>query len=404
MVEEAEFLVVGAGPAGATAAREAARAGIEPWCSKRTRSSAQSASARRDCVRVFAARSICRDELIHCDTPRLALFDQPGREFEMFFGPGHTTTREELDGEIARLAVHEGAVRSAPSRFAFVRTRRGAIGGRVCRFAFGRTAAATRAQRVFRAGSDGALRSRVLRPALERRLDDDAAISHLSGSSGGTRGVSHAGASLLFGCPTGAKSSPGCFPSAIIWPSDWVWSANSTGSDYAKSSTPSRARTRDRLYANANVKRIKEEGHLLYGGWPRAQYAAGSCDGWRHCCRSGGRDQRRRHLRSSDERAPCRRRRSRTDRNAPVAPPQRYAQRLRGRFMRRLEHRVRLMRLSQARPARLRLAVRQLAGSPRLPTHFKRRTRTDAIRPAHACSQRRDFATRASFVVDGERV
>ncbi len=41
-------------------------------------------------------------EIVHCDTPRLALFDARGGEHEIFIGPGHTTTREELDGTMAR--------------------------------------------------------------------------------------------------------------------------------------------------------------------------------------------------------------------------------------------------------------------------------------------------------------
>ena len=38
--------------------------------------------------------------LVHCDTPRLALFDAVGREYGLAIRPGHTTTREELDGTI----------------------------------------------------------------------------------------------------------------------------------------------------------------------------------------------------------------------------------------------------------------------------------------------------------------
>lgn len=108
-MEEVEFLVVGCGPAGGTAAREAARSGIETLVLDKD----SVVGERRVCAAGLRPGfcetfNVSRD-IIHCDTPRLALFDTEGGEHEVAFGPGHTTTREELDGTIARHARQEGA-------------------------------------------------------------------------------------------------------------------------------------------------------------------------------------------------------------------------------------------------------------------------------------------------------
>ncbi len=109
MMEEVEFLVVGCGPAGGTAAREAARAGIETVVLDKD----AVVGAKRVCAAGlrpgFCATFDLPRSIVHCDTPRLALFDVDFREYEVFFGPGHTTTREELDGTIGTLAAREGA-------------------------------------------------------------------------------------------------------------------------------------------------------------------------------------------------------------------------------------------------------------------------------------------------------
>ncbi len=108
-METAELVIVGCGPAGATAAREAARAGIHSVVLEKD----AIVGAKRVCAAGlrpgFCSEFDLPREIVHFDTPRLALFDANGGEHVLRFGPGHTSTREELDGTIARLAREEGA-------------------------------------------------------------------------------------------------------------------------------------------------------------------------------------------------------------------------------------------------------------------------------------------------------
>jgi|SRR5580693_5044747 flavin-dependent dehydrogenase len=106
-----DLLIVGCGPAGATAAREAARAGIETVGLERDAIVGQKRVCAAGLRPGFCESFDLPRTLVHCDTARLALFGGDGVEHELFFGPGHTSTREELDGTIARLAACDGAAR-----------------------------------------------------------------------------------------------------------------------------------------------------------------------------------------------------------------------------------------------------------------------------------------------------
>ncbi|HEY4441185.1 MAG TPA: NAD(P)/FAD-dependent oxidoreductase, partial [Candidatus Elarobacter sp.] len=107
-MESTEFLIVGCGPAGGTAAREAARRGIETVVLERD----AVVGAKRVCAAGLRP-GFCEEfdlprEIVHLDPPTITLTTAE-RTYAFEVGPSHTTTREELDGTIGRLAAREGA-------------------------------------------------------------------------------------------------------------------------------------------------------------------------------------------------------------------------------------------------------------------------------------------------------
>jgi digeranylgeranylglycerophospholipid reductase len=116
-MEEVEFLVVGCGPAGGIAAREAARSGVETLVLERD----PVVGERRVCAAGlrpgFCANFDLPRSLVHFDVEHLSLFDIEGRRYDFPYGPAHTTTREELDGTIGRLAQSAGATIRTSSLF-----------------------------------------------------------------------------------------------------------------------------------------------------------------------------------------------------------------------------------------------------------------------------------------------
>ena len=108
-MQEVEFLVVGCGPAGGTAAREAARSGVATLVLERD----PVVGAKRVCAAGLRP-GFCENfdlprSIVHCDPPTIALHGPSGKRFDFPIGIAHTTTREELDGTIAAFARHEGA-------------------------------------------------------------------------------------------------------------------------------------------------------------------------------------------------------------------------------------------------------------------------------------------------------
>ena len=393
-VEEVEFLVVGCGPAGGTAAREAARAGVETVVLDKD----STIGAKRVCAAGLRP-GFCRTfdlprSIVHCDTPRLALFDTAFREYEVFFGPGHTTTREELDGTIAALAASEGAHVRTSSLFKNARRegarivveyadlrsgeRRG-IAARNVFFAQGSTAKLEDGEFAYDRWQDGLVTTLQYRVYLDRPA---ASIAYQTLEM------------HYFPTQDGRMTVAWMFPKRDHLAIGLGVMGKMPGAQLREELDRFTERVRERLYPGIGHT-IKTEGHLLYGSEPRPQIAApgamvgGTAAGLVDATNGEGifeaaMSGRMAAQAVADERS--------GERRAHL----RYERTLKQRFYLRLRHRARLMRYLEERPSRYSLLFEQLAKVPRFADTLQRedheRTMLDRL---YLYGQALRFAARA---------
>lgn len=366
MTESAELVIVGCGPAGATAAREAARAGVDVVVLEK--------DAIVGTKRVCAAglRPGFCDEfdlpraIVHYDTPRLALFDVRGREHTLSFGPGHTSTREELDGTMARLAREEGAQIRTRSLFRGV-TRDGnraiveyadlgagarkKIAARNVFLAQGATAVLDGEPFAFDRWRDGLMTTLQYRVYLDRPAAP----------------IVYQTLEMHYYLGQDGRQIVGwMFPKRDHLAIGLGVVGKMEGAKLRAELDALAQRIRARLYPSAAVVRLKVEGHLLYMGAPRPVLgsdglmlggtAAGLVDATNgegiYEAATSGRIAAQSLL---------------AHRSDPCRAARRYGRALANRFARRLHHRLALMRFLERRPERFGILFEQLAKTPRLP-------------------------------------
>ena len=394
MVEQVDFLVVGCGPAGGTAAREAARAGVETLVLDKD----SVIGAKRVCAAGlrpgFCETFDLPRSLVHCDTPRLALFDTALREYEVFFGPGHTTTREELDGTIATLAAKEGAQLRTSSLFKELRRERErvlveyadlrsgerrTVSARNVFLAQGSTAKLEGGDFSYDEWQNGLVTTLQYRVYLERPA---AAIAYQTLEM------------HYFPTLDGRMTVAWMFPKRDHLAIGLGVMGKMAGAQLRDELDRFTERVRARLYPGV-AHTIKTEGHLLYGSEPRPAIAApgamvgGTAAGLVDATNGEGIFEAAMSGRMAAQAVAA-------SRKTGAHPHEQYDRAVKQRFYRRLRHRAHLMRFLERKPSRYALLFEQLAKAPRFADILQRedheRTMLDRL---YLYGQALRFAARA---------
>lgn len=360
--------MVGCGPAGATAAREAARAGVATIVLERDPAAGQKRVCAAGLRPGFCEAFDVPRSIVHCDTPRLALFDGDGAEYDVAFGPGHTTTREELDGTLADLAARGGAEIRTQALFRSIRRESSRIVVEYADLAAGcrRVIAAecvffaTGATAQLEASSFGCLAMPNWRSGLLTTLQYRVYLERPAAA------VAYRTLELhYYAGRDGRQIIAWMFPKRDHLAIGLGVMGKIPGDLLRAELDAFTQRVRVRLYPHAGVRSVKTEGHLLYGDVPRPHVAdagvlvGGTAAGFVDATNGEGIFEAAMSGRFAADAVV----RERSDTRRASA---RYATLVKGRFRRRLLHRVQIMRYLEHHPCRFALLFEQLARTPRL--------------------------------------
>ena len=365
-MREVEFLVVGCGPAGGTAAREAARSGVETLVLERD----AVVGAKRVCAAGLRP-GFCEEfdlprSIVHCDTPTLTMRGLSGKRYPFNVGTAHTTTREELDGTIAAFARAEGAeIRTSTLYRGYVRDgdativeyadlatgERSKVRAKRILLAQGSSARFERTSPLdydaWQAGLITCYQYRVYleRPAIDETYRTLEMHYYLTGSG---RNV------IAWMFPKRDHLSIGLGVQGKL-----------SGKELRAELDAFLPTVAERLFPGVSYT-IREEGNLLYGGAPRPCISdgdvmvAGTAAGLVDATTGEGIHEAAMSGRLAAE-AVVAAKRGRT-----AAPAQQYERNLKSIFYGRLKHRHKLMTVLERRPRRFDVLFEQLSRAPRL--------------------------------------
>lgn len=398
VADDVEFLIVGCGPAGGTAAREAARAGVQTLVLEKDPVVGQKRVCAAGLRPGFCTTFDLPRSIVHCDTPTIALHDAKGARYEVACGISHTTTREELDGTIARLAREAGAEIRTSSLFRSAQKDGDATIVEYADLASGERRRVRARNTFFAQGSSA-------------RIEPDSPLSHPAWNQGlitcyqyrvylerPAAPIAYQTLELhYYVAPSGRNVIGWMFPKRDHLSIGLGIQAKLRGAELRAELDAFLQTVQQRLFPGVPYT-IREEGNLLYGGVPRPTlsdgdiFIGGTAAGLVDATTGEGIAEAAMSGRFAAEAM------AQARKGLVALPAQLYERLTKTAFYGRLHHRHKLMTFLERRPRRFELLFEQLMRAPRLADLLQRDRDDFSLGEwAYLYAQAAQFGLRAAF-------